>query len=82
MDQQNGILANLTKVAAVKSGPKDRVGLRENIAVEWDSWTPQTPAKTSPQSRRALGQVHEPRTLFNQSAVLLDTKISLKNYRK
>ena len=58
------------------------VGLRENIAVEWDSWTPQTPAKTSPQSRRALGQVHEPRTLFNQSAVLLDTKISLKNYRK
>lgn len=52
------------------------VGLRENTAVEWDSWTPQTLAETSPQSRRALGQVHEPQTLFNQSAVLLDTKIS------
>lgn len=52
------------------------VGLRENRAVEGDSWTHQTPAETSPQSRRALGQVHEPQILFNHSAVLLDTKIS------
>ena len=52
------------------------VGLRGNIAVEGDSWTHQTPVETSPQSRRALGQVYEPQILFNQSAVLLDTKIS------
>ena len=52
------------------------MGLRENIAVEGDPWTHQTPVETSPQSRRALGQVHEPQILFNQSAVLLGTKIS------